>query len=207
MGAGAVLWEKLLRKTWLKILFLVFLVLLTIPIVPIGVPVFRQQKLVSYFETLRTKYGMDFVTRFEDNSIHSLPQDYADMLGWEELTSITARAWESIKDKKAAFIYAENYGQAGAITVIGKKYGLPEPVCFSESFRYWFPKTFNPDITSMVYINDVPGEDVKTLFRKITVVGSISNPDAREYGTTVYLCQDPVESFNKFWHLRIEELN
>jgi hypothetical protein len=207
MGAGAVLWEKLLRKTWLRLLFVAFLILLTIPIVPIGVPVFRQQKLVSYFETLRTKYGMDFVTRFEDNSIHSLPQDYADMLGWEELTSITARAWESIQDKKAAFIYAENYGQAGAITVIGKKYGLPEAVCFSESFRYWFPKTFNPDITSMVYINDVPGEDVKTLFRKITVVGSISNPDAREYGTTVYLCQDPVESFNKFWHLRIEELN
>ena len=150
---------------------------------------------------------MDFVTRFEDNSIHSLPQDYADMLGWEELTAVTAKAWDTIQDKKSAFIYGENYGQAGAITVIGKKYGLPEAVCFSESFRYWIPKSFDPDITTMIYINDKPGEDVRAIFRKITVAGSISNPDAREYGTTVYVCQDPVGSFNKFWTSRLQMLD
>ncbi|MFA5819825.1 MAG: hypothetical protein WC854_11195 [Bacteroidales bacterium] len=108
-----------------------------------------------------------------------------------------------IDDKKASFIYCENYGQAGAITVIGKKYGLPEAVCFSESFQYWIPEQFNPDIKSFIYINDELGEDVKTLFRKITLVGSISNPDAREFGTGVYLCQEPVDSFNKFWKERI----
>ena len=100
-------------------------------------------------------------------------------------------------DKKACFIYCENYGQAGAITIIGKKYGLPEAVSFSESFRYWIPEQFDPDITSFIYINDELGEDVKNLFRKITNVGRISNPDAREFGTTVYLCQDPVMSFNQ----------
>jgi hypothetical protein len=149
---------------------------------------------------------MDFVCRFEDNSIHSLPQDYADMLGWEELTSITDKAWQMVSDKKAAFIYCENYGQAGAITVIGKKYGLPEAICFSESFRYWIPERFYPDITSVVYINDEPGEDVLSFFRKITKIGSIENPDAREYGTSVYLCQDPVSSFNQFWTKRIKDL-
>ena len=149
---------------------------------------------------------MDFVCRFEDNSIHSLPQDYADMLGWEELTSIVNEAWQIIPDKKAAFIYCENYGQAGAITVIGKKYGLPEAVCFSESFRYWIPKEFDPDITSFIYINDEMGEDVRMLFTKITKIGSISNPDAREFGTAVYLCEDPADSFNKFWKLRLKDI-
>jgi hypothetical protein len=56
----------------------------------------------------------------------------------------------------------------------------------------------------MVYINDKPGEDIKALFRKITTVGSITNPDSREYGTTVYLCQDPVRSFNSFWAERLK---
>jgi len=65
---------------------------------------------------------------------------------------------------------------------------------------------FNPDPTSFIYINDELGEDVQKLFRKITNVGSISNPDAREFGTTVYLCQDPVGSFNEFWSIRIKEL-
>jgi hypothetical protein len=149
---------------------------------------------------------MDFVTRFEDNSIHTLPQDYADMLGWEELTEVTAKAWSMVEDKKSAFIYCENYGEAGAIAVIGKKYGLPQPVSFNESFKYWIPPKFDPDIQTMVYINDVPGDDVKQFFRRITKIGSITDPDAREYGTSAYLCQDPVDSFNKFWVERIKEI-
>ena len=106
-----------------------------------------------------------------------------------------------VEDKQAAMIYCENYGQAGAITVIGKKYGLPEAVSFNESFRYWIPRSFDPDITSLIYINDEMGDDVKRVFKKIVEVGKISNPHAREFGTTVYLCQEPVASFNKFWKL------
>ena len=57
----------------------------------------------------------------------------------------------------------------------------------------------------MVYINDEMGEDVKQVFRKITKIGSIANPDAREFGTTVWLCEDPAESFNKFWKERVKQ--
>lgn len=206
IAAGAASWEYVLRKAWSRILLPLLLILLTIPVLPIGIPVSKTEGLVKYFKDLGTRYGMDFVCRFEDGSIHSLPQDYADMLGWEELASITNEAWQMIPDKSAAFIYCENYGQAGAITVIGKKYGLPEAVCFSESFLYWIPDNFDPDITSAIYINDEMGDDVRQLFRKITVAGSISNPDAREYGTNVYLCQDPSGSFNNFWAQRLKEI-
>jgi len=37
-------------------------------------------------------------------------------------------------------IYAENYGQAGAVMVLGKKYNLPEPVASLKAFFYWFPQ-------------------------------------------------------------------
>ena len=206
IAAGAVSWENLLRKSWSRVLLVLLITGLTIPILPIGIPVFKKEKLVSYFRDIRTKYGLDFICRFEDNSIHSLPQDYADMLGWEELTRIANEAWQKVTDKRSAFIYCENYGQAGAITVIGKKYGLPEAVCFSESFRYWLPERFDPDVTAVVYINDEMGEDVKQVFRKITKIGSISNPDARELGTTVWLCEDPAGSFNDFWKERLEQI-
>jgi len=206
ISAGAVSWDNLLRRTWSRILLLSLIVVITLPLLPAGIPVFKTEKLISYFKVIKTDFGMDFVCRFEDGSIHSLPQDYADMLGWEELTAITDKAWQMIPDKNAAFIYCENYGQAGAITVIGKKYGLPEAVCFSESFRYWIPRRFNPDITSFIYINDELGEDVRQIFGKITKIGSISNPDAREFGTTVYLCEEPAGSFNKFWNSRTKDL-
>ncbi|HOW09492.1 MAG TPA: glycosyltransferase family 39 protein [Bacteroidales bacterium] len=206
MAAGAVSWEAIFKKAWLRTALVVLIVAMTWPVIPIGVPVYKTEGLVKYFDKLKRAYGMDFVCRFEDNSVHSLPQDYADMLGWEELTLITNKAWQMIPDKKAAFIYAENYGQAGAITVIGKKYQLPEAVCFSESFLYWLPREFNPDIKYVVYINDEPGQDIYQVFGKVTKIGAISNPDAREFGTGVYLCEDPVAGFNGFWKERLKQL-
>lgn len=206
MAAGAVSWEKMLKKVWLRVALVTIIVAMTLPFLPIGIPIYKTEGLVKYFDKLKSVYGMDFVCRFEDNSIHSLPQDYADMLGWEELTAVADKAWQMIPDKKAAFIYAENYGQAGAITVIGKKYGLPEAVCFNESFFYWMPLKFDPDIRYAVYINDEPGEDLYQVFGKVTKIGSITNPDAREYGTGVYLCEDPVASFNGFWTERLKQL-
>jgi hypothetical protein len=203
IAAGAVLYEKILKNIWLKILLPVVMILLTVPILPMALPIYKTARLVKYFSDLEEQKGIVIGRRFEDGSIHSLPQDYADMLGWNELVSLVNKAYLMIDDKKAGFIYGENYGQAGAVTVIGKKYGLPEAVCFSESFSYWYPKEFNPDIKSLVYINDEPGDDVKALFQKITLIGRISDPDAREYGTGVYLCQEPVSSFNKFWKERI----
>jgi hypothetical protein len=205
--AGAVSYDNWVAKKWLRIAIPVALILITIPVIPVGIPVYKAEGLVEYFNVLDKKYGIDLGRRFEDGSIHSLPQDYADMIGWEELTKIADRAWQMIDDKKSAFIYCENYGQASAITIIGKKYGLPEAVCFSESFRYWFPVRFDPDIKSLIYINDDLGEDIRLLFRNITEVGKISNVDAREFGTTVFLCQEPVMSFNEFWGKRIVLLN
>ena len=199
IAAGAVAYEHWITGKRIRILFPVILLLVTLPVVPIGIPVFSTSGLIKYFGFQEEKLGIDLGRRFEDGTIHSLPQDYADMLGWEELTLIADSAYRMVRDRDACFIYGENYGQAGAITVIGKKYGLPEAISFSESFQYWQPARFDPDITSIVYINDEPGDDIKALFSKITRVGSISNPHAREYGTAVYLCEDPTRSFNEFW--------
>jgi len=207
IAAGAVWFERVLKKWYVRLVIPLILVSTAILILPFGLPVYKTAGLIKYFDDLEAKYGIDFGRTFEDGSKHSLPQDYADMLGWEELTAIANRAWQMIPDKRSAFIYCENYGQAGAITVIGKKYGLPEAVSFNESFRYWIPSEFNPDITSAIYINDELGEDINRLFRNIIMVGSISNPDAREYGTAVYLCSDPVSSFNKFWKERIRNID
>jgi hypothetical protein len=207
IAAGAVSYEKGLKKRWKKIALPIVLILLTIPMLPIGLPVFKPAGLVAYFKNIELKYGIVIGRRFEDGSIHSLPQDYADMIGWEELASITNKAYQMIEDKKASFIYCENYGQAGAVTIIGKKYGLPEAVCFNESFKYWIPTKFNPDITSLIYINDKLGKDVQMLFIKSTIIGKISDPDAREFGTAVYLCEDPKTSFNEFWTNRLKDLS
>jgi hypothetical protein len=103
-------------------------------------------------------------------------------------------------------IYAENYGQAGAIMVIGKKYNLPEPVCFSESFFYWFPRNPDHKITNLIYINSELGDDISKLFADCRLIGQIQNPLAREFGTGVWLCTKPNSSFNEFWRQRVPQV-
>jgi hypothetical protein len=166
-------------------------------------PVFRTEKMIAYFRGMEKSTGIEAGRRFEDGTIHSLPQDYADMIGWKELADITREAWDQVEHKDRSFIYCENYGEASAIVVYGNKYGLPEPVSFHDSYWYWIPRSFDKEIESIIYINDEMGDDVKALFADIREIGRISNPDAREYGTTVYLCMKPTASFNDFWKERV----
>lgn len=199
ISAGAVAMEKAIKRPAFRVAFPAILVLLSLPNLPISLPVYKHQGLVDYFKGMEEKYGLTSIRRFEDGSIHSLPQDYADQLGWEELTRIAGEAYRQIPDKSRAIIYCENYGQAGAIAILGKKQNLPHPVSFNESFLYWAPKEFHPDIEYLVYINDEVGDDINELFTEIRLVGKISNIHAREYGTAVYLCMQPAGSFNEIW--------
>jgi hypothetical protein len=175
-------------------------------LLPYGIPVYTPQKMIAYFDRLEKITGINTARKDEDGNYRSLPQFYADMLGWHELTEITKRAWEKVDNKKNCIIYCENYGQAGAINIIGKKYGLPESISFCDAFKYWFPKEFENEITEFIYINDELGNDVKDLFDEIEEVGRIKNNMAIEYNVQVYLCKKPRSSFNKFWIERVKNL-
>jgi hypothetical protein len=208
ISAGCVWTGSILKgkPVFVIILASIFLFLSAISL-PMGIPVYKADNLVKYFDKVAGFMGDDAIRRDEDGNYQKLPQDYADMLGWDELADVTSKAWQSIPDKDAAFIYAENYGQAAAVSLIGRKLNLPEAVSFSESFRYWFPKRFEKEITHLIYINDEePGSDVKEIFSKIELVGRIENPFAREHGTGVYVCSEPVGSFNRFWEERTKEI-
>jgi hypothetical protein len=206
IAAGGVYWESKIKRLFTMILLPVLMILATLPILPMGIPVFKAEKLAGYFANAKDKFGFDMVLRWETGRIHSLPQDYADMLGWDELAAITAKAYGQVQDKKSTMIYAENYGEAGAIMVIGKKYQLPEPVCFSESFYYWFPRNPDHEITNLIYINSELGDDVQSLFADCMEIGRIQNPLAREYGVGVWLCTMPHSSFNEFWRQRVPQI-
>jgi hypothetical protein len=206
LAAGAVWWEGFLKQWYLRIPFASVLIAFSIVLLPIGIPIYKPEKLAIHFKNFSEKYGMDGMLRHEDGKIHSLPQDYADMIGWEELTRITNTAYQKVPDKRNVLLYCENYGQASAINILGKKYGLPEPVSFSDNYYYWAPRKIPASTDTFIYVNDELGEDVQKLFTDIQLVGQISDPLAREYGTSVYLCRNPRSNFSKFWFERVAGL-
>ncbi len=207
LGAGAIFIEQKVQHRFFlwSIPFLIFG--LSLLILPFGIPIYETEKLVQYFQTLEKDYGIILGRQFEDGSIHSLPQDYADQIGWTELTRIVNKAYLQVPEKSKCIIYGENYGQAGAISIIGKQFNLPEAISFSDNFRYWAPKHFDPEIQYFIYINDELGEDVAALFSIIQNIGQVENIHSRSYGTTVYLCSKPKRSFNEFWSEVLQHVN
>ncbi len=202
-AAGGVAWEEILKTAKMKVVGLSLVILLSSLSVPLSIPVMPADRLSALYAKIPAYMGGEALLRWEDGDMHPLPQDFADMLGWEELADIVIRASGTIADKNRIFIYAENYGQAGAIEHFGKQHGLPDVVSFSDSYLLWIPDSLSAEKDLLFYVNDELGEDVDSLFAQCDSIGSITNINAREYGTTVYLCQSPKDNFNRFWADRV----
>ncbi|HLO57345.1 MAG TPA: glycosyltransferase family 39 protein [Bacteroidales bacterium] len=205
-AAGAVSWEKTIRSAIWRTVFLVGLVAFSIPMVPAGIPLASGPKLASYFSKMPPKMGAEALLRWEDGKMHTLPQDFADMIGWDELAGIVIKAADTVQDKSRIFIYGENYGQAGSVDLYGRGHGLPQAMSFSDSYILWMPDTLSANADLFFYINDERGDDVFPMFERVDSLGSITDTLAREYGTTVYLCQRPSREFRDFLRSKVSEI-
>jgi hypothetical protein len=204
---GAVAFESWLwprRKAWFAALWLL-MPLILYPLLPLTLPVLKFDRLAAYCDKLK-EAGLDAPMRWEDGRVYDIPQDFADMCGWRELASIVERTWQELSPAQQArtAIYAENYGQAGAIAFYGKKAGLPWPVCFHESFLFWSPDSLN-GVEHLIYIND-DTTDVATLFREVVLAGRVSDPWFRERNLPVWLCSGAVDSTHTFYRDKVAPL-
>ncbi|MCL4708664.1 glycosyltransferase family 39 protein [bacterium] len=198
-AAGGVAIEKLFarRLRILKPAMLVIMLLFFLPAIPYALPVLPLEKMAVYAQHSK-KFGLEGALMWEDGRVHALPQDYADMTGWRELAGIVIQAYHGLSaaEKTDCGIYGENYGQASAIKYYGKKYGLPEPVSFNETFALWAPDSANPSV--LIYVNDELGEDIQHFFGDISLAGAVKDPFFRENGVQVYVCKNPRNGFAEF---------
>ncbi len=134
--------------------------------------------------------------KWEDGKEHSLPQDFADMLGWRELAGLAVKSYEQVPaaERRNTLILCDNYGQAGAINYYaGKK--VSSAVSFSADYVNWFPKM--DSLHYLIIVGEEPGEYVRKYASGYTKTGQISDTLAREYGTGVYLVQGISPDFLK----------
>ena len=205
VAAGAVWWEDRLNTVRFRYALPALMVLLTLPVLPIGLPVLDAAGLQRYFTTLETDYGIEPGRRWEDGKIHDLPQDYADQIGWQELKADLVAAYASETDPAHTVLYCENYGQAAALLQVAGRNAIPEAISFSDAFNFWLPDSLPEPTVALYYVNDEPASDLEDWFGSVTVVGRIDNPAAREFGTTIYRYGHPLRPFNDFWTARLEE--
>ncbi len=143
-------------------------------------------------------YGFDKVAkkdgyRWEDGKYYDVPQDMADMTGWNEIGEAVNKVYLELNEKqrKDCMVFCGHYGQAGAVLFHGKKVDLPHPACFNASFIFWNPDSIRYKYFIWVYhepnIEDHDAE-VGQYFEKIELKHVVNNPYFRERGTRIYLC-------------------
>jgi len=104
---------------------------------PLGLPVVPPQPMAAYAARL----GLTAAVQTNRGTVLPLPQDYADMLGWEEKVRAVAHVYDSLPpdERRDAVILAPNYGRAGAVDFYGPRLGLPQAVCPCGTFWQYGP--------------------------------------------------------------------
>lgn len=189
-------------KTLLSYLIIIVSFAFGMLLLPLGLPVLPQKGMEKYC-TFFSKYVTPAPMRSEDNTYYPLPQDYMDMTGWKELSALVSTVYDKLdsNQKNDCIVYANNYGQAGAIDFYGKQYGLPTPICVNDSYIFWAPDSLSA--YNFIVIDDQLG-DIPIIFKNYSEVGEIQNIYFRENGLKVYLCQDPKPLLKSFFKNRIK---
>jgi Dolichyl-phosphate-mannose-protein mannosyltransferase len=195
---GAYYIEQLtLKLKGLRFAAVIFTLALGLFALPVIMPLAKPPTLVKYYEKTGINKTGAFV--WEDHNRHPLTQDFADMMGWREMTEKAAAVYNSLPEdeRKKTIVYCRGYFSAGALNYYGKKFGLPEVYSDNASFLFWMPDKYN--IKNLLLVgHHIPGKDDKVFqqFEKITVKDSLNIPLFRENGMKFILFENGNDSLN-----------
>jgi len=168
---------------------------------PIVLPILSLNQTLAFFRFTRQNLpAINFTVTWEDHKLHPTTQDYADMLGWDEMAALVAKAWQSLtpEQQKHTQIFADNYGEAGAIHHFHKEYHFPDVVSLNSSFALWAPDSLNAQY--IIYVDEDNGRKIdtfKTVMQSYRMIGHVENPIARENGTAVFIMVHPAAILNE----------
>src|SRR5580693_2635708 len=175
------------RRLWLKAVIVIVLLASGAHLAPITVPVLSPDGFLAYMKTLPFKLPV----MEHSHARAALPQWYADQFGWEEIVAETALAWNRIpvEEQKDCGIFAQDYGQAGAIDFMGGHYGLPPALSGDRTYFLWGPRGYSGNC--LIVLGD-RRERLEELFNHVEYVGTSSdNPYALETEISVNICRGP----------------
>ncbi|MBK5272433.1 MAG: glycosyltransferase family 39 protein [Bacteroidia bacterium] len=186
-----------LRLRWTRYAILIFSIALGLFGMPLTMPLAKPEALAKYYE----KTGMNKTGSFkwEDQQMHPLPQDFADMMGWKEMALKTGAVYNSLppEERMKTFVYCRGYFSAGALNYYRKEAGLPEVYSENASFLFWLPDKY--DIRNLILVgHQIPNKNDKVFqqFEKMTVKDSVNMPLFRETGTKIILYENGNDSLN-----------
>ncbi len=187
-AAGGVAWEHrfamspaVQRNRTVAFPLLTCLLLVTsLLVLPMSSPVLPPAAWVHYTTALHL-HG----SKMETMATGPLPQFYADRFGWQQEVHIVLDTYRSLsaQDQQRVCIFANNYGEAGAIDFLAPLYDhqrhLPPALSGHNSYWSWGTHGCDPDV-SIAVISDSP-EAITSKYRSVEIVGRLDNPWAMPF--------------------------
>jgi hypothetical protein len=166
---------------------------------PFGFPLVPPSPMAKYAAAL----GIKAATTTNRGTSLPLPQDYADMLGWEEQVSAVSGVYESVpQDQRAeAVLVARNYGEAGALEFFGPRHGLPQRVLLPGNYLIWPPPDRLPDVAITLGFS---ATELSHFFRSVKPVSTFDHPWMVDEERNVPICiaQGPYGNLDDAWPRR-----
>jgi hypothetical protein len=174
--------------------YLAVMVASGILLAPTSLPVLSPEAYVKYTRTL----GLA-PPELETASTGQLPQLFADRFGWPEMAQAAAEVYHGLtpEEQEVTAIFAENYGEAGAIDLYGPALGLPKAISGHLNYWYWGPG----DNTGEIVIGlGVDPRETRPLFESCEIKGRTSSqwsmPRER---FAIYLCRGLKMPLTELW--------
>ncbi|HWZ83652.1 MAG TPA: glycosyltransferase family 39 protein [Terriglobales bacterium] len=190
LAAGAIVIDSAIDRLrqgwrWLKPALAIIVLAAGAYFAPLVVPVLPVDSFLDYMTKLPIK-----VPRTERSHARAaLPQHYADQYGWNEVVTGVAGAWNRIPeaDRADCGIFAQDYGQAGAIDFLGRKSGLPQSLSGHQTWWLWGPRQYSGNC--MIVLDD-DQETLQKIWNNVEYVGRTpDNPYALERNLTIFICR------------------
>jgi hypothetical protein len=164
---------------------------------PLALPVLPVDRLIGYTHLL----GLTG----REGPPHLVQPVFAEEFGWERLARDVARVYDALPPRVRArvTIYADTYGDAGALDFFGPRYGLPPAISSQNSYYLW--GTHGDDGTTVIAIGATRIDLLRRYYRRVRLVGTSYDPLKWivEGPAPIYLCEDPVAPLPVIWpHLR-----
>jgi hypothetical protein len=196
ISGGAVALEAwLTRRVW-RVALTTAIVAIGLISAPFVLPILPVAQFAAYWSAL----GVAPHREEEHAEIGVLGQYYADMFGWRELAMKVADIYRSLPpdEQKQAVFLGNNYGEAAAIDVLGRPFGLPAAVSGHNNYFLWGPQGHDG---SVVIRLGGKSEDLLKYYASCTGAGVTGNPWAIPYetGKTLWVCRDRQPPMDKAW--------
>jgi hypothetical protein len=195
-AAGAVGFENLtrMRMAWSRPLYVALIVIATCILAPLSVPVLSPEAYIRYQRAL----GFE-PPRTENQRTGPLPQHFADEFGWEEMARKVGEVYNALppEQRERTAIFANGYGQGGAIDFFGKKYGLPKAIGDHQSYWMWGWRDYTGE---SVIVLGGDGKTEPKYFATVEIAGHTDHPYARrDEHFDILVCRDLNTTWKALW--------